>query len=390
MNNTARILFRVIRSLVCGEGGLPPVSEIEDTRALYELSHKMDMAHLVGFWLQENPLGESEQQAQAAFGKQYMMAIYRYQHLTYELKRIGALFERGKIKYMPLKGSVIRSLYPKAWMRTSCDIDILVEECELERAAELLIQELKYKAEGERHYHDMSLFSPSGVHLELHFNIKENTPGMDAVLERVWDYSSPSEGEYRYVQSDEYLLFHQIAHAAYHFSRGGCGIRPVLDIWLLARRGYDADALDGLLSEANLRAFAEGIFALGEVWFGVGEHTSLTLSMEDFILGAGAYGSAENQVAVSRAESKGKFRYILSRIFMPYSSMQHRFPVLQKHPWLLPFCHVARWLGLLLPSRRRNVRRELRNNAAIDDGRARAVREMLGELDLIERDGEKK
>ena len=31
----------------------------------------------------------------------------------------------------------------------------------------------------------------------------------------------------------EYLIFHNVAHMSYHFSHGGLGVRPYIDLYLL-------------------------------------------------------------------------------------------------------------------------------------------------------------
>ena len=41
--------------------------------------------------------------------------------------------------FIPLKGSVVRDLYPERWMRTSADIDLLIREDQEKTCEELLI-----------------------------------------------------------------------------------------------------------------------------------------------------------------------------------------------------------------------------------------------------------
>ena len=121
--------------------------------------------------------------------------LYRYLLFNYEYMRLCDTLETAKIDHLPLKGSIIREYYPESWMRTSCDIDILVHEQDLDRAVQTLCETLGYHTEGEREYHDISLFSPSGIHLELHFNILENTERIDGLLSRVWEFSKPIKGK---------------------------------------------------------------------------------------------------------------------------------------------------------------------------------------------------
>ena len=392
MKDTRKLLFEIIRAVVCGD--TPPDIEgigREELTALASLAKAQDMAHIVGFFLEKRALSDECSEIKRALSKQYLTAIYRYQYLTYEYKRICSVLEKNKIKYIPLKGSVIRSFYPEAWMRTSCDIDVLVEESSLDLACEALVRELEYKPYEARGYHDVSLYSASGVHLELHFNIRENIEPMDEILDTVWQNARLHDGEWGYRQSDEFLLFHQIAHAAYHFTRGGCGVRSILDIWLLrGRLTLDGAVYGRLLYGAGLREFEKAILELADVWYSGAEHTALTREMEDFILGAGIYGSTENRVAVSRSDKRSGAAYILSRIFMPYKSMTARYPILKKHPILLPLCHVLRWFSILSPETRKRARREVAYSASLDAQRGERVGKMLREIGLQEEDEEKK
>lgn len=392
MKETRKLLFGIIRAVVLG-GTPPDVTDIsaDSLGELYKLAKAQDVAHIVGFFFEKRELQDGCTEIKKALSKQYLTAMYRYQHLTYEYKRICATLEKNKIKYIPLKGAVIRSYYPMAWMRTSCDIDILVEESELDRARDGLVKELGYTASEKRDYHDISLYSPSGVHLELHFNIRENIEPMDEILDTVWANARLCDGEYGYMQSNEFLLFHQIAHAAYHFMRGGCGVRSILDIWLLrGRLTLDGAVYERLLYGAGLREFEKAILELADVWYSGAEHTALTREMEDFILGAGIYGSTENRVAVSRSDKRSGAAYILSRIFMPYKSMTARYPILKKHPILLPLCHVLRWFSILSPETRKRARREVAYSASLDAQRGERVGKMLREIGLQEEDEEKK
>ena len=134
---------------------------------LYTLSKSHDLAHLVGDALTKNNIiGDGE--IKAKFQNQMMLAVYRYEKINYELGRLREAMNEAKIPFIPLKGSVIRQYYPKPWMRTSCDIDILVHESDLERAVAILVDKLAYKRESKGS-HDISLFSDYGVHLELHY-----------------------------------------------------------------------------------------------------------------------------------------------------------------------------------------------------------------------------
>lgn len=58
-------------------------------------------------------------------------------------------------------------------MRTSCDIDVLVREIDSEKAKSVLVDEYGYVYRGKGS-HDISLFSPTNTHIELHYDFIED------------------------------------------------------------------------------------------------------------------------------------------------------------------------------------------------------------------------
>ena len=204
---------------------------------LYVLSNKHDLAHLAGDALYKAHLLPKDSPTAAKFQKAQMVALYRYTRLEQERGMIYRTLGQAKIPFVPLKGTVIRPMYPQPHLRTSCDIDILVHKEDISRATEALASDLGYTTNGIQSSHDISLFSPSGNHLELHFSIERMEGKMDRLLSRVWEFCAPvSEDSYEYHQSPEYFMFHQISHMATHFLCGGCGVRPFVDLYLLKQK----------------------------------------------------------------------------------------------------------------------------------------------------------
>ncbi|MBP3321555.1 MAG: nucleotidyltransferase family protein [Clostridia bacterium] len=383
MDGTSRLFFNLLGQAV-GDEICKAAEELSEQtlRELFLLSKKHDLAHLIGFSL-EKAGALPEGKAKEHFSKEQMLALYRYRRMEYEYGRICALFEAEGIDYMPLKGAVLRALYPEPWMRTSCDIDLLIKEEQTDSAIALLKSKLNCKSDGQKTFHDVHVHTESGVHLELHYNIKEELDPMDGVLLRVWDYALPEEGHpHRHLQSPEYLVFHQIAHAAYHFIKGGCGVRPLLDLWLLKKKTtFDEKKLAALLKEAGLSLFAKNLFLLTEVWFEGREHCPLTLEMEEYVLGAGVYGTVENAVAMGQEGENGKTHYLLSQIFMPYKKLKERYSVLKKHPLLFPFFTVYRWFKILF-SKKELALKTVQSNGKLSKDRIKRVNTLKKELGL--------
>ncbi|MBQ6996897.1 MAG: nucleotidyltransferase family protein [Oscillospiraceae bacterium] len=347
-----KILLSLLRCAVCGEQASDAVKAActpENLEQVYTLANKHDLAHIPGQLLAAMGLPESDalkKLKSAAFA-----AVHRYVQLDYELKRICDTLQLAQIPYVPLKGAVIREFYPEPWMRTSCDIDILVHEADLERAAQALTEKLSYTTDGQKKYHDMWLFSPSGIHLELHFSILETMENMDALLCRVWEFATP-ETEYCYQLSPEFLAFHLLAHTSYHFTGGGSGIRSMLDIFLLRRqKAYDETALRKLLAQCGLETFYDAVLALIAYWFEGETPSPVTEKMSQFVLNGGTYGTKKQNVLIKQQHKGGKVKYLLTRLFPPYKELKFRYRVLEKHPILYPVMLVRRWVELMLGKR---------------------------------------
>mgnify|MGYP002515716001 FL=1 len=385
MEKIIRAMMDLIASEVCGKAidrSQDVLAEAE-LAALYRLSKAHDLAHIVGDALMKNDL-IPEGEIRSKFDKQLMMAVYRYERINYELDCLRTVLNEARIPFLPLKGSVIRQYYPEPWMRTSCDIDILVSEEEADRTAQLLVARLGYRKEGLGS-HDISLFSEHGVHLELHYSlIEENWVGhMASVLQSVWEHAYPVAGTSEYAMSDEMFYYYHLAHMAKHFVYGGCGIRPFLDLWVLNHRvPFDREKRDRLLEQGSLLTFAARAEALSEVWFGDGAHTDVTRQMQAYLLRGGVYGTTENRVAVQQVKKGGKLRYALSRIWLPYDVLRFQYPSLTGKKVLLPLYEVRRWFKLLFRGGVRRSVNELRLNSATSGEEQTKTKALLGELGI--------
>ena len=127
-------------------------------KELYKTSAKQDIAHLIGYALEKLNLIGGDTTAGKAFTQAQFTAVYRYEKIKYELDTIIQLFEREKIDCILLKGSYLRKYYPEPWLRTSCDIDVLVDKSDLKKATEIFESRLGYKKENAS-AHDISLIS---------------------------------------------------------------------------------------------------------------------------------------------------------------------------------------------------------------------------------------
>lgn len=390
MNKIAEIMIGTIRAQVCGsEYKIDKDITQEELKQLYILSKSQDMAHIVGAELEKQGILKSGDEVSEKFRKQQMIAIFRYERINYELEEICRVLEEAQIPHMPLKGSVIRKYYPEPWMRTSCDIDILVHENDLKKAIEVCGSELNYQADDEVIYHNVSLYSETGIHLELHFNIGGCVYDVDNFLSDVWEYALLEKGtSYRYCQTNEFLYFYIVTHLLSHFIYGGCGVKPVLDVYILNKElNFDSNLVLEYFKKCKIQTFHENIYYLACVWFGDSPRTTVTSQLQAFILNGGAYGSQENRYAVAQGSQGGRVRYLLSRIFLPYSTLKCQYKILEKYKVLFPLVTVFRWFKIISPKRINKTVDEVKHTHAIDKGEINSVRDILTILKLDAENG---
>ncbi len=380
MDSTASLFFAFLRSTMTDRPLSP--AEIaacteEALEQIFKLAKRHDLSHLLAPALQKSGIAVPENFRNAMFA-----AVYRAQQKEVALKQICKTLEDAKIPFIPLKGSVLRKLYPEPWMRTSCDIDILLKPEDLEKTRDLLVAKFGYEA-ANMGDHDISLYGPMGGHIELHYTLTaaSNTQTSYHILENIWGNAQPvSEAQYHMKLSDEDFYFYHITHMAKHFLAGGCGIRPLLDLWLLDKQPNPSR--DDLLAQADLLTFTLAMRKLIRHWL---ERTPCDESIEriqSYIITGGVYGTESNRVLVQQKQKGNKVKYILSRIFLPYKYLKFQYPILRKYKILTPIMQVRRWCRLFLGHKFQKSVRELQVSQSITPEQQEGLIQLLKDVGL--------
>lgn len=376
------LLIEILFSVVNDEKSNPEIAKKVTPELLphvCKLAKKHDLAHVVSRFIYQNNI-EVDSDLKAKLVKEELTSVYRHERMKFAFDEICGAFDEIKISYLPLKGSVLRPYYPYESMRTSCDIDILIHESDLKSAITCL--ENKGYTCGEREYHDVSLYSPSKIHLELHFNIQENMDSLDTVLKDAWNYATLSQGS-RYDFKTEFFVFHMYAHMAYHFLSGGCGIRSLLDIWVMEHKmNANYSHAEKLLKKAGIYKFAVEMSSISNKCFSLNERDEFSDLILKYIFSGGVYGCAENNMAVHKSRKTSSFGYLIKKVFLPYKAMAMIYPVLRKVPILLPFCWVIRCFSALFKGKTKRFASELSTVNKVSDDKVSEIIEIRSQLGL--------
>lgn len=273
-----------------------------------------------------------------------------------ELEQLGESFAAAGIRYLPLKGSVLKQLYPQSDMRTMSDIDILIDGENAEGVRKILL-EMGYTCEDyDKGVHDV-YYMPPVMNIEIHRALfEEHGKEYAEVFSDPWGMSETGDGiVYRF--GGDVFFAYLLAHAAAHCEDCGIGIRAIMDLYVYTERekGVDIERAFEILEPTGKAEIARELYELSQIWFGEAAHTVKTERMERYILESGVHGTIENSAQNCIDKSGGKLRYVLKKLFPSFSFMRSQYPILKRFPLLLPIMWVIRIFQKLFGERRENA-----------------------------------
>lgn len=346
-------LFMVIRKAMDIE--VPNIElSVEECNAIMQIGERQSIQLIIyrGFKL----LNLSED-CLKQFDRLMLKNAYKYIKRNEELNSITRALDNDGIPYIPLKGAVLKQLYPEPELRTSSDIDVLVREKDLDNAVKAVETTTDFKFES-RNYHDVQMRVPGTV-LEMHFSIKENMANIDKLLSRAWDFAKSTGSGARCAFTPEFQIFHVIAHMSYHMVHGGLGIRPFLDLWLLRNKTeFEEETVRKMCEECGILTFYEKSCRLVDAWMEGRAIPEELASFEEYCLNGGVFGSTES-VNASRMRNEQKGGYVLKRLLVSREVLEEEYPALREKPYLLPAYQINRWLRLLDKDKRDRVLKEM-------------------------------
>ena len=267
-----------------------------------------------------------------------------------------------KIKYLLMKGSVIKYLYPSIDMRSMADIDIYFEKDKAKEVKKMM-EELGYDNESYLHGNHDTYMKVPFMNVEMHRDLMNESYEMSRYYKNVSHKLLKGKHEYEYVFSNEDYYIYMISHAAKHFSNGGMGIRNVADEYVYLnhyQNDLNFEYIKEELEKLELIKFENNLRKLSDYWFNdqINEEDRETLElMESFIIESGTYGTVSHNVlnqlmgeTTYKNIKANKFKYLWSRAFPPYSVMVRRNPSLKKWKILLPWFYFTRLLKFIFKS----------------------------------------
>ena len=264
-----------------------------------------------------------------------------------ELAQFFAHCEEAEIPVLPLKGCVIKDLYPQPALREMSDVDLLIPPKKRRAMAKLMAQMGNRSEPTDCDGTDVYQ-SPLGLRYEIHLCVKEDgfNPASAEFCCDLWKWAKPrTNSRFVYELSPEAHYAYILCHFVKHLLFGGVGLRQLTDLYLWQKH----HPVEGtLLQVLGLDKLQETVQCLTLHYFEGQPATETAKELGDYLFSSGVYGTeAQRQTDLMLRNGQG-FAYYLHRCFPPYSAMVKYFPFLRYVPVLLPFFWLWRILRAVI------------------------------------------
>ncbi len=346
MESVQKNILRLIQAALSGTAQtLDPDFSLEPNMALIQ-SHQIEGMVYAGAVLCGIP--KDTPCMQALFSR-YCRQMMLSQRQTGLLERLFRKFEAQGIDYLPLKGTILKALYPEPGMRPMGDADVLIRMEQYETISQVM-EELGFTLSHEWNHEIVWLHKD--LYMELHSRLVNKWP--PNYFGSGWQRAVPEQG-HRYSFSPEDTYIFLFAHYGKHYRAGGIGLRQLTDlwVWLQTYPELDLEYIGSEMRSINLGVFFENTQALLQNWFAGGPETDFTAHMTAFIFSSGSWGHKASRLAAQnmdmlQAKKQSRLSLFLRGIFPGLASMQTRYPVLKKCAVLLPVFWFIRIADALL------------------------------------------
>ena len=340
-NNSINNLIKIIQNVFLGEKN--ELTDL-DIDKICKLARFHSIEYIVYQGLKDLGINVDEEFEKIAKTNAYKTIVQEL-----ELKIIEKEFSKEEICFLPLKGAVLKNLYPKPEYRNMSDIDILVKEDDSKKAGDVL-KKIGYTADTQNWVHNTYNKKPF-MHVEIHRALFSETINNADYYDDLWDsprvYHDDND-KYHYYLKDEDFYIYMVFHAYKHFLTGGTGLRTIIDeyIYLNDKKALDFTYINqeleiiGLLTFNNiLKDCVDYIFYRVEK-----SNKNDVIDFIDFVIDSGVYGTSLNSVTSGVIENGTKNKFIFRRLFPTFKDMKLRYPILGKAAILLPWFYFTRLL----------------------------------------------
>lgn len=337
-----------------------------DFEGLYKISKFHSVSAMVSYALDKGGYLSETYMSQDLIQKWAMARIHAMRkNLMYDAEREQILqwMEEQGCWYMPLKGVILKEMYPDVGMREMCDNDILFDKKFREQLKECMVKR-GYKVSSYKVFIDDVYMKKPMYNFEFHTELFN-----DSMLPKWFDYyknvierlKKDADNMFGYHFNNEDFYIYMIAHGAKHYRESGTGIRFLADQNVYLRHKNDSmdwKYINEQLIKLEIEEFEKDSKELSKKIFDASVDLVEFLNFDkkeckmlSYLMNSGTYGTITNKVKnelsdINEEAEKinlwAKINYLFGRIFPGMEHMKKFEPFIYEHKWLIPFFWIYR------------------------------------------------
>lgn len=267
--------------------------------------------------------------------------------------------DEAGVKYIYVKGLVIRDYYPQSQMRQMSDNDIVYDASMRDELFRVMKNQGFYLTASQEASDDF--YKAPCVNMEMHKKLFVSNRSIKSELD-LWQRATlEEEGRAKYNISPDDNYIYSLAHMYKHYTSTGCGVRFLSDTYLLhySDDKLDFDYINQKLDELGVLEFSKKVLHLVDAVFNDAPSNDEDTQLLEEIFAGGIFG-IHKTLQENVEENGGKIGYIWHKIFPSMKRMKKCYEILEKKPYLLPFYYIKHFF-LRYKNKGEKARKELKN-----------------------------
>ena len=288
-----------------------------------------------------------------------------------------ALTEAG-IHYGLQKGAILRNDYPKKYLRFMSDLDFYIKPEERKKIRKVMNEIGIAYFDTESGDDQFSVAGGGGIEFHGRLLYRRQKNGIENYS--CWEYVDEKKNRL----TEEGFALNLIGHVVYDLSKGGPGLRYVLDLWVYQNRRKmqpDWSKVEERLKKDGIYEAAMNLINLSECLFGKAEKTPLLEDMADYVLQGGAYVGGKRNVVSEIALAGNSWRWFWRHLLRNRNEYENRYPWLKGKPFLFPIAWFHRIVHSM-KNHKKEIKKWNKNQHAPTKKEIREQREFLSKLGI--------
>lgn len=329
-----------------------------DYNAILALAKKHQIYNIISSIIASMP--DASDDIKLQFKNHNLSEITRMIAINNERNLIFDELTQNGIRFMPLKGLILKDYYPKESMRQMSDNDILFDIENRDIVAKIM-KNFGYSAVATGENSD-DYYKPPYCTFEFHRTLFFDENDFCPRFDNLWNNATPDENNrFMYHMGLDDVYVYNICHMYKHYSTAGCGVRFLADNYLFLKAENDNlnwSYINSKLNEFGILDYEKRSRELAFKIFECEELNANELKLLETYINNGIYGDGNisleksiNSLSKNGSIATAKKKYILKRLFPPKKKMIADYRVLEKKPYLLFALYIYRLFKAIFNSK---------------------------------------